>query len=457
MTELGTVARPMRVAIVGSGPSGFYAADALLKSSTIVTVDMFDRLPTPYGLVRLGVAPDHPKIKSVTRVFEKIAAHERFAFLGNVHIGKDITVDELQRHYDAVLFTCGAETDRRLGIPGEDLPGSYTATEFVAWYNGHPDYRDRHFDLSHEVAVVIGQGNVAMDVTRILAKTVDELKATDIAQHALDALAASKVKEIYLIGRRGPVQAAFTQPEIKEIGELAECDPVIDPRDLVLNEESSLELADPDNQHSQKNFAILKEFSERPAPSKRKRYHIRFFLSPVEILGQGKVQRIILEKNELTGFAFKQSARGTGVREELDCGLVFRSVGYRGIAIPGVPFDDKRGVFPNEDGRVLSNGSAAPGIYAAGWIKRGPSGVIGTNKPDSQATVETLLADAPKLPPCPVPNTQAVLDLLKNRGIRVVSFADWQVIDSAEIERGKAKGKPREKFATKEEMLALLG
>jgi ferredoxin--NADP+ reductase len=457
MSDLGTLARPVRVAIIGSGPSGFYAAEALLKSQTIVSVDMFDRLPTPYGLVRLGVAPDHPKIKSVTRVFEKIAAHERFAFLGNVHVGKDITVEELRRHYDALFFTCGAETDRRLGIPGEDLKGSYTATEFVAWYNGHPDYRDRNFDLSHEVAVVIGQGNVAMDVTRILAKTVDELKTTDIAQHALDALAASKVKEIYLIGRRGPIQAAFTQAEIKEMGELAECDPILDPADLVLNAASQAELDDPDNQHSQKNYAILKEFAARPAPSRPKRYHIRFFQSPVEIHGNGAVERIVLEKNALTGEAFKQSARGTGVREELDCSLVFRSVGYRGIAIPGVPFDDKRGVFPNQDGRLLDSGSIVSGMYAAGWIKRGPSGVIGTNKPDSQATAEALLSDALNLTPCAVPSTQAVLDLAKSRGVRVVSFADWRTIDAAEIERGKAVGKPREKFTTKEEMLAVLG
>ncbi|MBI5092089.1 MAG: FAD-dependent oxidoreductase [Candidatus Hydrogenedentes bacterium] len=455
MSDLGSVSRPVRVAIVGSGPSGFYAAEALLKSQTVVAVDMFDRLPTPFGLVRLGVAPDHPKIKSVTRVFEKIAAHERFAFLGNVHIGKDITVEELRRHYDSLLFTCGAETDRRLGIPGEDLPGSYTATEFVAWYNGHPDYRNRKFDLSHEVAVVIGQGNVAMDVTRILAKTVDELKSTDIAQHALDALAESKVKEIYLIGRRGPVQAAFTQPEIKEIGELADCDPLVSPADLVLNAASQIELENPDNQHSQKNFAILKDFAERTVRPRHRRYHVCFYKSPVEIRGAGKVESVVLEKNELSGEPFKQSAHGTGVKEEMACGLIFRSVGYRGIAIPGVPFDEKRGVFPNTNGRIGADG-AAPGMYAAGWIKRGPSGVIGTNKPDSQATAETLLSDVPRLTPCEIPSTQAVLDLAKSRGVRVVSFVDWQKIDAAEIERGKAKGKPREKFVTKEEMLAVL-
>jgi ferredoxin--NADP+ reductase len=456
MSELGTAARPLRVAVVGSGPSGFYAVEALFKAGVPVQVEMFDRLPTPFGLVRGGVAPDHPKIKSVTRVYEKIAQNEGFAFFGNVTIGKDIAIEELRRFYDAVLFTCGAESDKHLGVPGESLPGSHAATEFVGWYNGHPDYRGRSFDLSQEVAVIIGQGNVAMDVTRILAKSVDELRNTDIAQHALDALAESRIKEIHLVGRRGPVQAAFTHPELKELGELDTCDPVIDPADLDLDPTSRQELEDVSNHHSQKNMGVLEAFAARESGSKAKRCRIRFFRSPNELRGDGRVQSIVLEKNVLIGEPFRQRAMATDEREEIPCGLVFRSVGYRGVAIPGVPFDDSRGVFPNEDGRILDRGDAVPGLYCAGWIKRGPSGIIGTNKPDSQKTVQELLLDMPKLDPCDEPSSDALRELLKSRGVRAVSFADWQKIDAAEIERGQALGKPREKFTRVEDMLAVL-
>ncbi len=457
MSELGSAARPLRVAVVGSGPSGFYATEALFKSGHAVQVDMYDRLPTPYGLVRGGVAPDHPKIKSVTRVYEKIAQNPGYAFWGNVNIGRDVSVEELNRHYDAVLFACGAETDRHLGVPGERLAGSHAATEFVGWYNGHPDYCDRVFDLSQEVAVVIGQGNVAMDVTRILAKSVDELRKTDIAEHALDALAESKVKEIHLIGRRGPVQAAFTTPELKEIGELDTCDPVVDPRDLELDPTSQEELGDPDNTHSQKNMTVLRAFAERTASGKSKRCLIRFFRSPVEFRGNGRVQRLVLEKNVLVGEPFRQRAMATEEQEAVDCGLVFRSVGYRGVPIPGVPFDEQRGVLPNEDGRILDRGDVVPGLYCVGWIKRGPSGVIGTNKPDSNLTVQALLDDMGKLEPCAEPDSGAVRDLLAARGVPVVTFDDWRRLDNEEMARGQAKGKPREKFTRIEDMLHFLG
>jgi ferredoxin--NADP+ reductase len=457
MSELGTATRPLRVAIVGSGPSGFYAAEALFKSKKQVQVDMFDRLPTPYGLVRGGVAPDHQKIKNVIRVYEKIAKNEGFAFWGNVNIGRDIMVDELRRHYDAVLFTCGAETDRRLDVSGEDLPGSHTATEFVGWYNGHPDYRDRHFDLSGKVAVIIGQGNVAMDVSRILAKTPDELADTDIADYAVEALARSGIERIYVVGRRGPVQAKFTPPEIKEIGELADCDPVVKAEDLVLNQASQIELDAPESNHERKNFEVMREFSQRGAPTKRKRYHLEFLLGPVALRGDGRVQQIVLAKNRLAGDPFNQWAEPTGEEIVLDCDLVFRSVGYRGVAIPGVPFDQKKGIFPNREGRILDGDKVVPGMYAAGWIKRGPSGIIGTNKPDSQATVDVMLQDLGTLTPCATPDSQAVRTLLRERKVRVVDFADWQRIDAAEVERGKSKGKPREKFATVAEMLAVLG
>jgi len=459
MSGLGTDARPLRVAIVGSGPSGFYAAEAFFKAELRVTVDMFDRLPTPFGLVRGGVAPDHPKIKNVIKVYEKLAANneDRFAFFGNVTVGKDITIDELRHYYDAVLFTCGAETDRRLGIPGEDLPGSHTATAFVGWYNGHPDYRDLDFDLSGEVAVIVGQGNVSMDVSRILAKSVDELRGTDIAQHALDALAESNIKEIHLIGRRGLVQAKFTQPEIKEIGELAICDVVVNPAEFELCPACKVELEEPSNHHAQKNWAVLTSFLERGLSGKPRRYYIHNFKSPIELQGEGKLQRVILEKNRMEGEPFNQHAVGTGETEVLDCDILFRSVGYRGVAIPGVPFDERRGIIPNEEGRILDEDIPVPCLYVAGWIKRGPSGVIGTNKPDSQATVHTMLEDLPELEPCAEPSSAAVTDLLKSRGVHAISFDDWKKIDEAEIERGKAAGKPREKFTRITEMLAVLG
>ncbi len=453
MADLGTAERPLRVAIVGSGPSGFYAAAPLLKGETVCTVDMFERLPTLFGLVRGGVAPDHPKIRNVTKVYEKIARHERFTLFANVKVGEDITIEELRRHYDAVIFACGAETDRRLGITGEDLPGSHTATAFVGWYNGHPDYRDLLFDLSQEVAVVVGVGNVAMDVARILAKTVDELRHTDIAQHALDALAESKVREIHVVGRRGAAQAAFTPIEIKEMGALDACDPVVDPAQLALDPVSEQELSD---KNKAKNLEHLRAFAER-TPAKPRRMHFHFLAGPVEIRGEGRVESMLLGRNQLEGDTpFKLRARPTGETYELPCGLVFRSIGYRGVPIPGVPFDDRWGGIPNEEGRVTENGAPVQGLYAVGWIKRGPSGIIGTNKPDSLETVKCLLEDVPALSPCEIPSTRAVHDLLCGRGVRVVTLEDWARIDAAEVAAGEAVGKPRERFTRVEEMLRVL-
>ncbi|NNF06685.1 MAG: NADP oxidoreductase [Candidatus Eisenbacteria bacterium] len=456
MTALGSESRPLRVAVIGSGPSGFYAAEAFFKADPVVEVDVFDRLPTPYGLVRGGVAPDHQKIKNVIKVYERIASNERFRFLGNVFVGKDISVASLQEYYDAILFTCGAETDRRLGIPGEDLPGSYTATEFVGWYNAHPDYRDRNFDLSGKVAVVIGQGNVAMDVSRILAKTVNELKETDIAAHALEALSKSNIKEIYLIGRRGPAQAKFTPPEIKEIGVLEDCEPVVKKEDLILNPESAQELEDSGNKQNKKNYETLVEFSERDDRNTSKKYICRFLEGPVAIKGDGKVQSVVLAKNKLVGEAGNQWAEATGETVEIPCDIFFRSIGYRGIAVPGVPFEERKGIFPNEKGRILEGGAHIPGLYAAGWIKRGPSGVIGTNKPDAYETVDMILEDLGSLSPCANPSTDALIQKLGADGVRVVTFDDWKRIDEAEVAQGKAAGKPREKFASTPDMLKVL-
>ncbi len=448
--------QPLRVAIVGSGPSGFYAAEALLASTApLVEVDMIEALPAPFGLVRYGVAPDHPKIKTIITRYEKTAAHPSFAFFGNTHVGRDISVDELRRFYDAIVFASGAQTDRRLGIPGEDLPGSYTATEFVAWYNGHPDYQDRQFDVSCDCAVVVGQGNVAVDVARILTKTVDELAATDITARALEVLAESKIREVRMIGRRGPVQAAFTPVELKELGELADCDAVVDASELVLNDASRAEIEVLKWRDAKKNLDLLIGFAARTPAGKARRLAVEFYRSPKELRGDERVREMLVERNALTGDAGAQRAVGTGEVTTISCGAVFRSVGYRGIAIPGVPFDEKSAVMPNVEGRVVRDGHPLPGLYAVGWIKRGPSGVIGTNKPDAGETVKHLLHDAASLPRCAEPSRSAVLDLLAARGVRVVNYAQWRAIDAAEIARGAAVGKPREKFVDVEDMLSV--
>jgi len=458
MSVPGTEANPLRVAIVGAGPSGFYAAESLLKSGQVVRIDMIERLPAPYGLVRHGVAPDHPKLKEAIAVYDRIARSPEFRYFGNVTVGRDLPVGALAAAYHAVIFASGAESDRRLGVPGEDLAGSYTATEFVGWYNGHPDFRDRVFDLAQEVAVIIGQGNVAADVCRILAKTVDELKHTDIAEHALEALAASRVREIHVIGRRGPAQAKFTAKELRELGELDDAEVVLDPAELELNPESLAEFEDRKGAGAKKNLEILREFAARPASGRSRRIYFRFLLSPVEILGQGHVERVVFERNRLSGGPFEQSARGTGERLELAAGLVFRSIGYKGTAMAGVPFDARQGVFPSRDGRILDEtGAVVPGLYACGWIKRGPTGIIGTNKPCSVATVASLLADLAALDQVPKPGAEGLPVLLGADGLRVVSYDDWVTIDQAEVSRGAPKGKPREKFTSVDEMLEVLG
>ena len=457
MSMPGTEQNPLRVAIVGAGPSGFYAAEALLKSGLVLRIDMIERLPAPFGLVRHGVAPDHPKLKEAIAVYDRIARSPDFRFFGNVTVGRDVTVDALRGAYHAVVFASGAETDRRLGVPGEDLPGSYTATEFVGWYNGHPDYRDRAFDLSQEVAVIIGQGNVAADVCRILAKTVDELKHTDIAQHALEALAASRVREIHVVGRRGPAQAKFTAKELRELGELDDAEVVLDPAELALNAESLAEFEDRKGAAAKKNVEILREFAARPRTGRGRRVHFRFLLSPTAILGERHVEGVAFERNRLSGPPFEQSACGTGELVELPAGLVFRSIGYKGVAMAGMPFDARRGVFPTQDSRVTDEqGTVLPALYACGWIKRGPTGIIGTNKPCSAAAVASLLADVAGLDGRPRPGAEAIPALVGGDGRRVVSYDDWIAIDQAEMSRGAAGGKPREKFTSVEEMLEAL-
>ena len=429
----------MRVAVVGSGPAGFYAAGALLAADQPVEVDMLERLPTPWGLVRLGVAPDHPKLKSVSRAFERIAEQPGFRFLGNVEFGYDIDHADLARLYDAVIYAVGAQTDRRLGIPGEDLPGSWAATEFVAWYNAHPDHQQLEFDLDTERAVVIGNGNVALDIARMLALTHEELAPTDATDPSIAAIAASTIREIVLVGRRGPAQASFTTPELQEMGELAGADVVVDPADL--------EGAEPKGTNSERNLAVLRDFAAREPEGKPRRVVFRFFRSPVAILGEERVEGIELVRNELDEY---ERAVATEERETLPCGLVFRSVGYRGVELPGVPFDARRGTIPNEGGRV------EPGVYCAGWIKRGPTGVIGTNKKDATETVELLLQDvaAGRLVPRPDVTSAAVDELLTERGVRVVEYAGWTAIDEVERAAGEKGGRPRVKLCSWDELLA---
>ena len=429
----------LRVAIVGSGPAGFYAAGSLLAADVPVEVDLIERLPTPWGLVRLGVAPDHPKIKSVSRAFEKIALQPGFRFLGNVEIGRDVQHDELLEHYDAVVYAVGAQSDRRMGIPGEELRGSWAATEFVAWYNGHPDFQGLSFDLSGDRAVVIGNGNVAVDVARMLALTPEELAPTDTTDEAIDAFNAAGIREIVMIGRRGPAQAAFTTPELVELGELAGADVIVDPADL--------EGAEPTDTNSERNLAVLREYAARAPEGKPKRLVLRFLLSPVAILGGDRVEGIELVHNRLEADASGAlRAVPTGETETLECGIVFRSVGYRGVALPGVPFDDGRGTIANENGRV------GPGVYAAGWIKRGPSGVIGTNKKDAAETVELLLADLRDAPRKDRP-AEDFDRLLVERGVRPVVYGGWTAIDELERAAGGKLGRPRVKLVTWAELL----
>lgn len=454
MSRLGTAAAPLRVAIVGAGPSGFYASEALLKSDLVVDVDLIERLPSPFGLVRSGVAPDHPKLKQAIEVYKKIAQATGFNYTGNVTIGHDVSADELRNCYHAVIYTSGAESDRRLGIEGEDLPGSHTATEFVGWYNAHPDYRDREFDLSGKTAVIIGQGNVAIDVARILSKSADDLRHTDIAEHALDALAQSRIEEIYVIGRRGPAQAKFTTKELREFEKLDNCCACIDASELVLNPVSTAEIADKRGTVNKKNMELFRRFSETSSGSKPRTCYFSFLKSPIRLEGNERLRRVIFENNALQGEPFAQSARSDGTTFELDCDILFRSIGYRGVGIAGVPFDEKQGIFPNAGGRVTKSpgGEILHGVYTAGWIKRGPTGIIGTNRACAVETVQALIEDIPQLN-AERAGRPALRNILDGRGIKYVDYPQWEKIDVSETERGKPGGKPREKYTSAEEML----
>ena len=448
--------RRLRVAVVGSGPAGFYAAAHLLaREEPSAEVDLLERLPTPWGLVRLGVAPDHPNIKAVSRAFEKTAMRPGFRFFGNVEVGRDVTHDDLLELYDAVVYTVGAQTDRQLAVPGEELPGSWAATEFVAWYNGHPDFQDLVFDLSGERAVVIGNGNVALDVARMLALTPEELAPTDTTDPAIDAINAAGVREILVLGRRGPVQAAWTPVELGELGDLAGADVVVDPASLELDPTSVAELeAAPVT--VRRNVDILRDYAGRAPAGKARAIHLRFATSPIAILGDERVEAVEVVRNELVpDDAGRIRAVPTDERETIPCGIVFRSVGYHGVALPGVPFDERSGVLPNDGGRVLdADGEPLPRVYCAGWIKRGPSGVIGTNKKDATETVDLLLEDARAGRLDRPDGAAGTLEaLLAERGVEAVMYAGWESIDTAERTAGEPHGRPRIKLCSWDELL----
>jgi ferredoxin--NADP+ reductase len=444
--------RPLSVAVVGSGPAGFYAASALLAADPPAEVDMIERLPTPWGLVRLGVAPDHPKLKEVSRAFERVAQRPGFRFFGNVELGTVLTHDDLLHLYDAVIYAVGAQSDNRLGIPGEELPGSWSSTQFVAWYNGHPDYQDLEFDLSGERAVVVGAGNVALDVARMLALTRDELAPTDTTDAAIEQIASSGIREIVLLARRGPAQAAFTTPELKELGELAGADIVADPAELELDEASAAAIEHDTN--ARRNMEVLREFASREPQGKPRRIVLRFLVSPVAIVGEERVEAVEIVRNKLVAEDGRISARATELRETIPAGLVFRSVGYRGVALRDLPFDEARGTLPNDGGRVLDgNGSPLAGVYCAGWIKRGPTGVIGTNKKDATESVRLLLEDAAagRLPVAT--ERRDLADVLAERGAEPVLYAGWEAIDQVEKAAGEPHGRPRIKLCTWDELL----
>jgi ferredoxin--NADP+ reductase len=443
-----------RAAIVGAGPSGFYAADQLLKAG--FAVDIYDALPTPFGLVRAGVAPDHPKIKSVIRVYARTATHESFRFFGGVSLGSDISREDLLARYHLVIYAVGTSTDNRLGIPGEDRPGSHPATDFVAWYNGHPHFADHMFDLNGGRAVVVGNGNVAIDVARMLVLDPTELAPTDTADHALDAFGMAGVTEVVLLGRRGPAQAAFTNPELRELGELERADVIVDPAQL-----EGVEVPEDGDATKRRNVEILRDYAQRTPSGKSHRLELRFLRSPVEILGEGEdgpVTGVRVGINRLVaGDDGRVRAEPTGENEDIACGLVLRSIGYRGTPLAGIPFDERRGLIRNDAGRVIDDDGVCRGEYVVGWIKRGPTGVIGTNKKDAADTVAKILQDAEagalSRPDPALADGDAVAAWLTERVPQHVTWSGWEMIDAYEAKLGEPIGRPRVKLVRLAELL----
>ena len=436
--------RPLRIAVIGSGPSGMYAADALASQADLdVSVDVIDRLPVPFGLVRYGVAPDHLSIRSVRDTLDKVLDKPGIRFIGNLEVGVDVSLAELHEYFDAVILTYGASRDRRLEIEGEDLDGSVAATDFVAWYCGHPDADRATYERlipSATSVAVVGVGNVAIDVTRVLAKTVGELDETDMPQHVLDTLGASTITDIHLLGRRGPAQATFTTKELRELGELLDADVIVDPADLAFDAASD-EVIRTDKAVA-RNVEVIKEWATRVPAGRSRRVHVHFLARPVELRGDDRVREVTVERTALDGSG---GVTGTGEFTTISADFVVRSVGYRGTGLDDVPFDARRGVIPNTDGRVERDGMPVAGEYVAGWIKRGPTGIIGTNKKDANATVASLLADrdSGSLPVAPAGTIDEFDALLAGRGITVVTTAGWRAIDAAERALGSPAGRDR--------------
>ena len=447
----------MRVAIIGSGPAGFYAAEALLRrADTAVAVDLFDRLPTPYGLVRGGVAPDHQKIKTVARVFASTAARPTFRFLGNVRLGQDLTVEELRRHYHQIIYATGNEADRRLGIPGEGIARCTPATVFVGWYNGHPDYRHAKIDLSVARVAVVGNGNVAVDAARILLRPGSELEKTDIAAHALETLRNSRVREVFILGRRGPEQAAFSSTELKELGTMEAVDPIIVPGELAPCAQST------GHAEIDKNLKLLRSFAARQPRAQAKKLHLRFLVSPTEIIADAadNVAGLALEKNRLEARPDGTlAARGTGEIEVLEVGMVLPAIGYAADRIEGVPYDEKARIIANQDGRVVDPVSRAviANEYVVGWARSGAQGLIGEHKRASAHVVAHMIADGAGLEARALPERDALVALLRERGVQPVSFNQWKQLDDVEVVRGARRGAPRDKMVDVEAMLAVLG
>jgi ferredoxin--NADP+ reductase len=451
--------RPYHVAIVGSGPSGYFAAASLLKFADAadqerdVRVDMLEMLPTPWGLVRSGVAPDHPKIKSISAQFEKTALDPRFRFFGNIAVGQHVAPAELAERYDAVVYAVGAQSDRPLNIPGEELVGSVAAVDFVGWYNAHPHFEEMTPDLSTGRAIVVGNGNVALDVARILVSDPDVLANTDIANHALESLHARGVEEVVVIGRRGPLQATFTTMELRELGDLeamADVDVILDPADFADISDEDLEAA---GKTAKLNVKVLRGYAERGPRGAKRRIVFRFRTSPIEIKGDGRVSSIVLGHNELVDDGGRVTAKDTGEREELPAQLVVRAVGYRGVPTPGLPFDEKSGTIPHTDGRV----DGSRNEYVVGWIKRGPSGVIGSNKSDSQDTVNTLLADldGAELAEFGDDHSEKLVEWMLARQPKLITDDHWQLIDAHERGAGEPHGRPRVKLTSVAELLRI--
>lgn len=440
--------KPVHIAIVGSGPAGFFSAGDILKTFPDARVDVYERLPAPFGLVRYGVAPDHTRTRNVIRWFDRTASDPRFRFLGNVRVGRDVPLDELRRHYDGVLIATGAESEKSLRMAGGELAGFHDAIDVVGWYNGHPDFAHIPIDLSCETAVIIGHGNVALDIARMLSRSPDDLRRTDIAAHALDVISASRLKTIHLIGRRGPVQCSFTEAELSELLPWI----TVHADDLDLNPESAEELADQHTVLKQRVFDLLTRAAQG-APQHAPGIHLRFLRSPVALEGGDRVERIVLEKNVLRGGPGQQRAAPTGERETIACGLVISSIGYHGDPLPGAPFDAARGIIPNDRGRVLRDGDIWPGVYVAGWIKRGARGLIGHNKRDAAELVETLREDLAGGVIQRDADPDELIESLTARGVRIVTYADWQRIDQVEVERGRITGRPRERITSAAEML----